>query len=271
MASDRQPGPKAHSEVSEDSAPRQSPFGSSYEGDDAVISSVDFNDDLLRALEQPTAPAASGAAYELVLMSDKEGVDDRVEFDSDRFLIGRENCDLNMDDRFVSKWHAQLVQRDGVLLLQDMNSDNGVYLRIADELALEDKDEILVGRQRLEFRTSWDRAEPDGTSDFVDTLGAPDFESPIRVIRYLEGDRIAEVHPVDQELLIGRRHGDIVCVEDPLLSPEHAEIVKHGDDYFLCDLDSDIGTFIRVHNAVELVDGDCFMIGRSRFFLRYAD
>ena len=271
MASDRQPGPQANSEVTEESGERASPFGSSYEGDEAVISSVDFNDDLLRALEKPGASASGTPNYELVMMSDKEGVDARVEVTTDRFLIGRENCDLNMDDRFVSTSHAQLVQDDGVLLLQDLSSNNGVYLRIADELALEDKDQILLGRQRLEFRTSWDRAETDGTADFVDTLGAPDFESPVRVIRYLEGDRIAEVRPFDEELLIGRRHGDIVCVEDPLLSPEHAEIVKHGEDYFLCDLDSDIGTFIRVHNAVELVDGDCFMIGRSRFFLRYAD
>jgi pSer/pThr/pTyr-binding forkhead associated (FHA) protein len=274
MASDRQPGHPAHSDVPalpEDSAPHASPFRSSYEGDDAVISSVDFNDDLLRAIDKrPGEPATDSATYQLVMMSDKEGVDARVDVTGERFLIGRENCDLNMDDRFVSKWHAQLLQRDGALLLQDMGSVNGVYLRIADELALEDKDQILMGRQRLEFRTSWDRSEPDGTTEFVDTLGAPDFESPIRIIRYLEGDRVAEVLPVDNELIVGRRHGDIVCVEDPLLSAEHAEIVKHGDDYFLCDLDSDIGTFIRVHNAVELVDGDCFMIGRTRFFLRYA-
>ncbi|MGM0558796.1 MAG: FHA domain-containing protein [Myxococcota bacterium] len=272
MASDRQPGQPAHSELPEDSGARSSPFRSSYEGDDAVISSVDFNDDLLRALDKkPEAPSAdTHAAYQLVMMSEKDEVDARIDVSEERFLIGRDNCDLNMDDRFVSRWHAQLLQRDGALILQDMGSVNGVYLRIADELALEDKDQILMGRQRLEFRTSWDRAEPDGTSDFVDTLGAPDFESPIRIIRYLEGDRIAEVLPIENELIIGRRHGDIVCVEDPLLSPEHAEIVKHGDDYFLCDLESDIGTFIRVHNAVELVDGDCFMIGRTRFFLRYA-
>ena len=170
-----------------------------------------------------------------------------------------------MDDRFVSDWHAQIVRRDGALLLQDLNSTNGVYLRIADELALEDKDQILMGRQRLEFRTSWDPVDPEHSPDYVDAIGAPDFESPVRVVRYLEGDRVAEVHPVEGELLVGRRHGDIVCLEDPLLSAEHAEIVEHEEDFFLCDLDSDVGTFIRVHNAVELVDGDCFMIGRTRF------
>lgn len=273
MASDTQLDSGSDPELAENSSTHNSPFRSSYEGDDAVISSVDFNDDLLRALERkpdPAPSAAQGSNYELVLMSGKDAVDARVEVSSDRFLIGRENCDLDMEDRFVSHWHAQLLRRDGALTIQDMGSENGVYLRIADELALEDKDEILVGRQRLEFRTTWDAVETDGTTDFVDALGAPDFESPIRVIRYLEGDRVAEVLPVGDELVIGRRQGDIVCVEDPLLSPEHAEIVKHGDDYFLCDLDSDVGTFIRVHSPVELVDGDCFMIGRTRFFLRYA-
>ncbi len=43
---------------------------------------------------------------------------------------------------------------------------------------------------------------------------------------------------------IGRKVGNSLCISDPSISREHAQIVKEGDDYFLIDCGSKHGTFV---------------------------
>src|SRR5687768_4194901 len=64
--------------------------------------------------------------------------------------------------------------------------------------------------------------------------------------------------PLTSESLgIGRRIGNQILVEDPLVSSQHAKIVCVGDDYLLLDLGSSNGTFVngqRVHDLHVLRD-----------------
>lgn len=189
--------------------------------------------------------------------------------DSPRFLVGRQNCDLELDDRFVARWHVQLFRRDGALILQDLNSKNGVYLRIADDLPLEDGDQIAVGEQRFEFRNNWNTsASPkEGESE---AAGASWSGPPARLIRYMEGGQIGGVYPLEKFNSIGSQQADLTFRDDAILSPKHAVIHCEADRYYLRDQDSDFGTFIRIADAVELVDGDCFLVGRTRIRLTFS-
>ena len=46
-----------------------------------------------------------------------------------RFVIGRTtDNDMQVDSKYVSRHHAQLVTADEVTVLEDLNSTNGVYL-----------------------------------------------------------------------------------------------------------------------------------------------
>jgi predicted nucleic acid-binding Zn-ribbon protein len=81
--------------------------------------------------------------------------------------IGRSlAADVRFDDPTVSRRHALLVRHpDGVRLLDD-RSLNGVFVNGAriDGRALEDGDEIIVGRYRLSFlRVTADAAEAQGS------------------------------------------------------------------------------------------------------------
>ncbi len=242
--------------------------------DNEVLSSVSADEyppwnEPLRASPSQPEPVAARHPW-INVHSAGNPTPQRFEIRGSRFLIGRDRADLALNDPFASKWHAQLFTDHTSLMLEDLGSHNGVYLRVADDFALEDGDEILVGSQRLIFRT---RPIPFNTPNAPDnrtvpTLGAPIVNTP-RVIMMLENDHIGAVYPLLDQALIGRQNAEICAPQDELLSNQHATITRRGQQYFLHDLHSHHGTFIRVRGAVELIDGDCFMIGRTRLTIFY--
>ncbi|MCC7540890.1 MAG: FHA domain-containing protein, partial [Deltaproteobacteria bacterium] len=62
---------------------------------------------------------------------------------------------------------------------------------------------------------------------------------------------------------IGRTEGNIVLSEDPYLSPRHARITRRSGRYYIRDLDTTNGTFVRLRDAVELKHGDVFLMGQQ--------
>jgi len=72
----------------------------------------------------------------------------------DRTTIGRSpDCGVFLDDVTVSRRHAALVERDGRWHIDDLGSLNGTFVnrRRVDSAALEDGDEIQIGKYRLTF------------------------------------------------------------------------------------------------------------------------
>lgn len=66
------------------------------------------------------------------------------------FVIGREDGEAHFpSDRFMSRRHAELHWEEGRLLLVDLGSRNGTYIRREDDLRLHDGDILLIGRQLL--------------------------------------------------------------------------------------------------------------------------
>ncbi len=66
--------------------------------------------------------------------------------------IGRENCEIELDDVKVSKRHAKIVLRDEQYIIADMLSKNGTSIngeKIAAETALKEHDLIKIGETGL--------------------------------------------------------------------------------------------------------------------------
>jgi hypothetical protein len=93
-----------------------------------------------------------------------------------QYVIGRSlTSDVIVDDPLVSRRHARLLAHDTAVLVEDLRSDNGVFVneqRIRRSVRLEDGDRILVGHQELVFsvlppnatQKMWSGTIPMGTS-----------------------------------------------------------------------------------------------------------
>jgi len=70
---------------------------------------------------------------------------------SDSISIGREGNDVNfLDDPFISGRHAQIAMNaEGQVTLTDLGSKNGTFVRINDEVPLENGDHVFLGQQLL--------------------------------------------------------------------------------------------------------------------------
>jgi len=89
-------------------------------------------------------------------------------------------------------------------------------------------------------------------------------EAIIQVIS--EGGQVGETYVVQKGgTSIGRVEGEATFPHDGYLSSRHAQIVARGGRYYLVDLNSRNGTFIRIKDEVELQTGDTFLVGKQLF------
>ena len=85
-----------------------------------------------------------------------QGPDKGHNFDIDHtpVLIGRGSPDLPLTDNTVSRRHAQLIKKNGVWTIQDMNSANGTYIngvKFTTPMDLKQGDQIRCGATLIVF------------------------------------------------------------------------------------------------------------------------
>src|SRR5213080_3232912 len=84
-----------------------------------------------------------------------------IDIGKDLTLVGRkEECDLRLDHKSVSKMHCVLVKTDGLLLLRDLGSTNGTRVngQRVRRAALLPNDKLSVAN--FQYRVSFGPAGP---------------------------------------------------------------------------------------------------------------
>ncbi len=80
---------------------------------------------------------------------------ERYEFDQqERIRIGRsEDCEVTIDNLGVSRYHAEVLKKDGFYVLRDLRSNNGTFVngRRVDAHNLNPGDEISIGKFTLTY------------------------------------------------------------------------------------------------------------------------
>jgi hypothetical protein len=87
-----------------------------------------------------------------------------------------------------------------------------------------------------------------------------------RLLLIMEGGEIGETYSLrPSETVIGRVDGDIKFPHDGYMSSRHARIIQRNGRFFLLDNNSRNGTFVRIHQEVELHPGDVVLVGKQLF------
>ena len=186
-------------------------------------------------------------------------------------LIGRENCDLSYpQDMLLSPRHASVAIREGKLVLKDLNSQNGSFIRQRQDSELTPGDVFLLGRELFRFVTqsldeSLSKEPVEGTVMWsVPKLQKGPLTAKLEHIK-LNGEVVAEFKLDKPETTLGRTTGDLVFKDDPYMSGTHARIVAQPGRFLLQDLRSRNGVYRRVRSELVLTDGDEFFMGEQLF------
>ncbi len=186
--------------------------------------------------------------------------------------IGREEGTVLLpNDPYVSPRHARVFRRDGRFFVRDLDSVNGVYVRLRGPARLEHADLVLIGLEVLRFEVVSDAEMGLGPAA---ERGAQIFGSPASprfarlCQRTVEGVTRNVFYLSADETVIGREAGDIVFTSDPFMSRRHALIRRDSSNVFtLQDLGSSNGTYLAIRGEVALDAGDHVRIGQHLFRL----
>jgi pSer/pThr/pTyr-binding forkhead associated (FHA) protein len=168
------------------------------------------------------------------------------------------------EDKYISPRHARILLRGTTFSVRDLESSNGVFVRIpfarlassrdssaptpaaarprerereageiepGSEQVLADQDLFLVGQQVLRFEVVKHAEEGFGVASDNGTLlfGTPAAPRFARLSqRTVEGVSRDVFHLKKTETVIGREQGDIVFTDDPFLSRRHAVVRVHA-------------------------------------------
>jgi len=185
--------------------------------------------------------------------------------------IGRTEGDIVLaDDPYLSPRHARVRSGPGRFFVRDLDSANGVYIRLTAPAELTSGDFILIGQQVLRFEVLQDGELPLGPASISGVLafGTPEVPRFARLVQYTTEGVGRDLHYLYRdETVMGRENGDIVFTDDPFLSRRHAsiDIERTSKRCRLKDVGSSNGTSLRVRGERELSHGDHFRVGRHLF------
>jgi pSer/pThr/pTyr-binding forkhead associated (FHA) protein len=182
-------------------------------------------------------------------------------------LIGRGQAPLFDADAYLSPRHAELSVGPNGVTIRDLQSLNGIFLKIGEEEPLESGDIFRIGQELLRFEVI---SPPQALEDGTDIMGTPNpgFWGRLSVIVGRDVDGSA--FPLfGESIVLGRERGDILFPEDGYVSGTHTRIALHDDRVYLSDLGSSNGTFLRLRQERTVPTGAFMLMGQQLFRLEF--
>jgi pSer/pThr/pTyr-binding forkhead associated (FHA) protein len=182
--------------------------------------------------------------------------------------LGRSFGPVFENDGYLSPVHAQLDIRGTQAMVRDLDSLNGVFVKMTQEEELASGQIIRIGQELLRFEVI---PTPEPTPDGTELMGSPNpgFWGKLTVI--IGRDITGAAFPLlGDSVTLGRERGEINFPDDGYVSGLHARVSLRDGRVFLADLGSSNGTFIKV-NGERGVGHDSFvLLGQQLFRLNLA-
>jgi pSer/pThr/pTyr-binding forkhead associated (FHA) protein len=181
-------------------------------------------------------------------------------------IIGRNEGEITFaEDPFLSPEHAKFTSQNGRLFVQDLGSENGVFLRIKKPTPVKDGTYVLVGEQLLRLvKRPFGDGSPNANGTYY--YGSPRPSGRFGVLQRLAGGGEGRATTAEEGALsMGREGNTINFPNDRFISGHHArlEAASDSDAVVLTDTGSRNGTFVRLEGAQELFHGDYLFVGQQ--------
>ncbi|MFI5289347.1 MAG: FHA domain-containing protein [Polyangia bacterium] len=219
-----------------------------------------------RITNSPRAASAPAPEGRLVLLrpDGTEGGDHPLVVGENK--IGRALGALFEADGYLSPVHAEMVLNAAGLVVRDLGSLNGVFVRITEEEELLGGDVVRIGQELLRFDAI---PAPEPLDDGTEVLGSPNPGYWGRLAVVVGRDQDGSAFPLyGDAVILGREHGDITFPEDGYVSGTHARVSFRDGRYWLSDLNSSNGTFVRIRERV-IPSGGQVLLGQQLFRVVY--
>lgn len=212
----------------------------------------------VRPPQPPPIPAAERPAFVLQPIGLSA---EPLKVGAEAVILGRAQG-LCAQDPYTSLLHARLELRAEGLELTDLESENGVWLRLREPHRLRVGEEFLVGTQRLRLA----QEPPPKPQEPTEVLRFGAQVEPTGLRLHVLDDRGEVIHDLrlgGEGCRIGRQLGELVFPEDELMSMTHAYIQAEGEDAILDDLQSHNGTWLRIPQKARLFANDTIRVGQT--------
>lgn len=209
--------------------------------------------------QQPVVPR-------LVVIKGEGGDGNTYHLQGTTTVIGRTNAEITFaEDPFLGPQHARFSSQGGRLFVQDLGSQNGVFIRIKKPTPVRDGAFMLVGEQLLRLdRRAFSDGSPAANGTYF--YGSPRPNGSYRIVQCLAGGGEGRVASAEGNTLsMGRESNTMNFPDDRFISGHHARLdaASDSDDVILTDTGSRNGTFVRIDGAQELFHGDYLFVGQQ--------
>ncbi len=213
--------------------------------------------------QQPARQEAPHGTLTLIRPDGSEGGTHNLQDGENK--LGRSHGEIFETDGYLSPTHAELVINAAGAVVRDLDSLNGVFVRMEEEEQIHPGQIIRVGQELLRFD---EIKPPEPLEDGTEVMGSPNpgYWGKLTVIIGKEVDGSA--YPfLGDSITMGRERGDINFPEDGYVSGLHARLFTRDGKVFLTDLGSSNGTFIKVDGERELKNEGFVLLGQQLFKL----
>ena len=216
----------------------------------------------------PVAPPVQRARLSMTLIRPDGSEGGTHELRPGENKLGRSFGPVFENDGYLSPTHAMLDIRGQTAIVRDLDSLNGVFVKMTQEEELTNGQILRIGQELLRFELI---GTPEPTADGTELMGSPNpgFWGKLTVIigREITG---AAFPLLGENVTLGRERGEINFPDDGYVSGLHARVTLKDNRIFLSDLGSSNGTFIKVNGERAVGHESFVLLGQQLFRLNFA-
>ncbi len=234
-----------------------------------VVESTDeptsLNQDVggMSTLESPygTDPTDAMGSVTTILSTGDRGPTFPLAF-SHRTTVGRDSSDMTFkQDRYLSPTHCEIQGTDAGVMLRDLGSTNGTFLRLKQPASVGEGGCLILGHQVLRVRTVRPAA-PQVVTDGTVLHGSAARATGWALEQLDASGAVRDVfHLPPQGCSVGRQVGELRFPMDTFVSTEHVRLTPEGDRLTVTDLNSSNGSWLKLTSPYVLRDGDEVLAG----------